>query len=199
MRNCLIRSSLTALVCLVILTACGATRVTPGYVNSGSWSFAQAVMNKGPMLVRIYGSPYAASEGVVERRIEDEMARGIPWLAGARFSADPARAVGGPFYVSLIFNTNYVGAGQCALTAPSGGPPSTDGAVQVSAAFCDGSDQLGTVAGSLAQSSGPDDPQFAALIQQATQALFPTESFPPRGIGIQIGGGGGGAGIGIGF
>jgi hypothetical protein len=199
MRDCWIRSSLAALACLATATACGTARVSPGYVNSGSLSFAQAVMNKGPMLVRIYGSPYAVGETALERRIEDEMARGIPWLAGARFSTDPAEAVGGPFYVSLIFNTNYVGAGQCALTEPSGGSPSPDGAVQVSAAFCDGADQLGTVAGALPQSSGPDDPQFATLIQQTTQALFPTQSFPPRGIGVQIGGGGGGVGVGIGF
>ncbi|NJO56643.1 MAG: hypothetical protein HC834_10280 [Rhodospirillales bacterium] len=85
------------------LTACDAPVVSPGYVNPGSWDFAKAVMAKGPMLVRVAGTPYPVSQQALAEVIEREMAKGIFWYANPRFSTDPAKAVGGPFYVSLIF------------------------------------------------------------------------------------------------
>lgn len=177
------------------LAGCSGPVVTPGYVNLGSSEFASAVMDKGPLLVRVYGTPYASEPGALSRLIEQEMARALPWIGTARFTTNAEKAVGGPWYVSLIFNQGYVGASQCRDQSGAGGTPSPNGDVMVSAAFCDGVDLISTTSGSLARSTGPDDPAFAALIRLTTQALLPGRSSQPSGFGLQIGGGG----IGVGF
>lgn len=164
------------------------SRVTPGYVNPGAWEFARGVMAKGPLLVRVSGTPYAAPRQVIDARIEHSMQQALTWYANPRFSTDPASAVGGSFFVSLIFNTGYVGASQCALQSNAGGAPQSQGAIQLSAAFCDGDELLATAAGSLPHSTGIDDPVFAFLLGEITRSLFATPPLHPwpRGIGIGL-------------
>lgn len=184
---------------LILLSAalhgCGGPVVTPGYVNPASGEFASAVMDKGPMLVRVFGAPYAGEHAAVSGRIEQAMTRALPWIGTVRFTTNPESAVGGPWYVSLVFNGRYLGAAQCREQSFEGGSPAANGEVMVSAAFCDGTDLISTTSGSLAHSTGLDDPAFTALIQLTTQALFPSQSYRPNGLGLEIGGGG----VGIGF
>ena len=188
MRQVWMTRKLVVLMTAVSVFGCSdVSRVTPGYVNPASGEFARAVMIKGPLLVRIAGSPYAAPAQAVEWRIEQSMAQALSWYANPRFSTDPAKAVGGSFYVSLIFNTGYVGAGQCGLQTPEGGAPQPQGAVEISAAFCDGTDLLATAAGSLPRSAGMDDPAFALLLGDITRALFSFPELLPWSRGIRIG------------
>lgn len=179
------------------MTACsGVSRVSPGYVNPASGQFAEAVMDKGPLLLRIAGTPYAGVENRLALQVEYEMAQALAWTANPRFSTDPAKAAGGSFFVSLVFNQGYMGTGQCAATPTAGGQPLPGGRVEVSAAFCDGTDQLGSVAGTLDESSGLDDPRFASLIHDVALTLFPSRRSSPLGLGIGVGGGSGGVGVG---
>lgn len=183
-------SAILAVVVVIGLAGCDGPVVSPGYVNPASWEFAQAVMAKGPLLLRLGGTPYGIDPPALASIVEREMGQALFWYANPRFSADPATAVGGSFYVSLIFNRGYAGAGQCRLSSLPEGTPLPEGAVTVSAAFCDGPDLIAFTTGSLARSRGPSDPAFAALLQQVTLALFPNPALIPRNnrLGLRVSG-----------
>ena len=185
----------------------GAT-TSPTMRNPNSWSFAQGIMDRGPMLVEVRGEPYATDRQVIGETVARAMERAITWSAGARFTPTKEEAASPSFRVVTTFN-GPIGLGSnenCASGGQAGGQgggPLPEGQVRMLMTFCDDADVISNVSGHIGRSTGIADPEFTDLIYQATRDLFPPRGFDPRGtgfgVGVGIGSGGGGVGWGIGF
>ena len=181
----------------------GAT-TSPTMRNPNAWSFAQGIMDRGPMLVEVRGEPYATDQQVVGETIARAMERAITWSAGARFTPNKEEAASPSFRVVTTFNGPVgLGSNENCAGGGQGGGPLPEGQVRMLMTFCDGADVISNVSGHIGRSTGIADPEFTDLISQATRDLFPSRGFDPRGtgfgVGVGIGGGGGGVGWGIGF
>lgn len=193
--------------CLValVLGGCAGDRPTtqPTLRNPNAWSFAQGVMNRGPMLVEVNGKPYGTDDAVIGETVARAMESAITWSAGTRFTANAEEAASPTFRVVTTFNGPIgLGAAENCRGAGEGGGPAPDNQVRMLMTLCDGEDALSNVQGSVGPTTGIADPRFTDLVRQATRDLFPRDSFrrPGLGIGVGVGGGsGGGVGWGIGF
>ncbi|HSO42034.1 MAG TPA: hypothetical protein VLR47_04200 [Rhodospirillales bacterium] len=188
----------------------GAT-TSPTMRNPNSWSFAQGIMDRGPMLVEVRGEPYTTDQQVVGETVARAMERAITWSAGARFTPRKEEAASPTFRVVTTFNGPIgLGSNENCADGAQGGGPLPEGQVRMLMTFCDGADVISNVSGHIGRSTGIADPEFTDLIYQATRDLFPPRGFDPRGTGfgvgvgigsggVGIGSGGGGVGWGIGF
>lgn len=191
------------LVVLLLAGCAGDRPVTqPTFRNPNAWSFAQGVINRGPMLVEVRGKPYATDAAVIGDTVARAMEQAITWSAGARFTANAQEAASPTFRVVTTFNGPIgLSASENCRGAGEGGGPSPENQVRLLMTMCDGEDLIANVQGSVGPTTGIADPQFTNLIRQATRDLFPRDDFvrPGVGIGVGVGGGGGGVGWGIGF
>ena len=69
----------------------------------------------------------------------------------------------------------------------------------MTATFCVDQSPISTNTRRVSDSTGIGDPQFATLVSQVTDGLFPEEYRRPLAPGMYIGGGSGGFGIGGGI
>lgn len=192
------------LAVMLVLAGCAGDGPTtqPTLRNPNAWSFAQGVMNRGPMLVEVRGKPYATDEAVIADTVARAMEQAITWSAGARFTANAEEAASPTFRVVTTFNgpVGLSSAENC-RGAVQGGGPAPENQVRLLMTLCDGEDVISNVQGSTGPNSGVADPQFTNLIRQATRDLFPRNDFgrPGVGFGVGVGGGSGGVGFGVGF
>lgn len=180
----------------------GAT-TAPTMRNPNAWSFAQGIMDRGPMLVEVHGEPYATDRQVLGETIARAMERAITWSAGARFTPNKEEAASPGFRVVTTFNGPIgLGSNENCAGGAQGAGPLPEGQVRMLMTFCDGADVISNVGGQIGRSSGIADPEFTDLVSQATRDLFPPRGFyrgSGVGVGVGIGSGGGGIGWGIGF
>jgi hypothetical protein len=189
-----------------LVSACagdGAT-TSPTMRNPNAWSFAQGIMDRGPMLVEVRGEPYGTDRQVIGETVARAMERAITWSAGARFTPTKEEAASPTFRVVTTFNGPIgLGSNENCAGGGQGGGPLPEGQVRMLMTFCDGADVISNVSGHIGRSTGIADPEFTDLISQATRDLFPPRGFfergPGVGVGVGIGSGGGGVGWGIGF
>lgn len=190
---------------VLVLAACAGDRPTtqPTLRNSNAWSFAQGVMNRGPMLVEVRGEPYATDQMIVGETIARAMEQAITWSAGARFTSNAEEAASPTFRVVTTFNgpIGLSSSENCRGTSQGAGP-APENQVRMLMTLCDGADVISNVQGSVGPNTGVADPLFTDLIRQATRDLFPRDNFRRPGVGFGVGvgsGGGSGVGFGIGF
>lgn len=196
-----------ALGLMLVVTACAGNGPTtqPTLRNPNAWSFAQGIMNRGPMLVEVRGKPYATDPTVIGDTVARAMEQAITWSAGARFTANAEEAASPTFRVVTTFNGPIgLSSSENCRGVGEGGGPAPENQVRLLMTLCDGADVISNVQGSVGPNTGVADPQFTNLIRQATRDLFPRDDFrrggPDFGVGVGIGsGGGGGVGFGIGF
>jgi hypothetical protein len=198
------RSTRWGIVAVLLLVACagGGPTTTPTLRNRDSWSFAQGIMDRGPMLIDVRGKPFATDQAVIGDTVARAMEQAITWSAGARFTANAQEAASPTFRVVTTFNGPVgLGSVENCRGGGEGGAPLPDNQARMLMTLCDGADVISNVQGSVGPMTGVADPQFTNLIRQATRDLFPRENFRDRGmgIGVGIGGGGGGVGWGVGF
>jgi hypothetical protein len=192
-------------------------------VTSKAPDTRQFVTTSFPLWVEVQGAPYGAKAEGVDETITQAMKQAYTWNPAAEFTTDPDKARGKSPKVVMTFN-GAAGTGsreQCQGRSEGGGSL-PEGRVEVVATLCSLGDSLANVRGSIAQSEGPADPRFAALIRQVTIDMFRTDLDRDRpgmwisggsggevgvgvgiggggGVGIGVGSGGGGGGVGIGF
>ncbi|TVR78396.1 MAG: hypothetical protein EA405_14330 [Rhodospirillales bacterium] len=165
---------------ILTLTACeeGPRTVADRRVDD-PWAFAQPIMAEGPLLVQVEGDPFDAGDPVVASHVVAAMTEAVTWTDTARFTADADRAANRDIRIVVTLNgaSGLSGREQC-LGRSSGGGPRPDGRIDVSASFCDGPTQLGTVHGQ-AHAERVDGRAFVALMRQITiDMLSPHRSAP---------------------
>jgi hypothetical protein len=168
-------------------------------VTSKAPDTRQFVTTSFPLWVEVRGAPYGAAAEVVGETVTAAMKQAYVWNPAAEFTTDPDKATSRTLKVVMTFNAAAgTGAREQCLDRTEGGGPRPDGAVDVVATLCSEGDALANVRGSIAESEGPADLRFSALIRQVTTDMF--RDSPDRGLqGLRIGvGGGGGGGVGIG-
>jgi len=184
-----------------VLTAFAVAACTDGPrtgVTSKAPDTRQFVTTSFPLWVEVQGDPYGAEAEGVDQTITQAMKQAYTWNSAAEFTTDPDKALGKSPKVVMTFNgAAGTGAREQCEDRSKGGGPLPGGRVEVVASLCSLGDSLANVRGSIAQSEGPADPNFAALIRQVTRDMFSTD-FDRDRPGMRIGGGGGGIGVGIG-
>jgi len=198
--NGLSKRAVAVVLVLAALTVAACTDGPRTGVTSKAPDTRQFVTTSFPLWVEVQGAPYGAQAEGVDETITQAMKQAYTWNPAAEFTTDPDKARGKSPKVVMTFN-GAAGTGsreQCEDRSEGGGPL-PGGRVEVVASLCSLGDSLANVRGSIAQSEGPADPRFAALIRQVTTDMFRTDFDGDRS-GIRISGGsGGGVGIGVGI
>lgn len=162
-----------ALAAPLLLGACGGPYVLPAQdVPPVVWSSMIYAAKDGPILVEAAGAPGGRATGAIGPLVADYMTGAVIGYP-ASFTADPARAPRPNLRTVMVINpapslTEFQAcSGDLAFIA--GQPP---GRVTLFGAFCNGGRPLTSIRGAAEGVTGPTDPQFVALIRQATQGLF---------------------------
>jgi hypothetical protein len=153
------------------LGACGdAPKITTVRRVEDPWTFAQAAMASGPLLIVVRGLPSPASEPAVEDAVLQAARAAVTWTASPRFTVIPARAGPSNLHLVYVFNGSP-SADLCSENTP-GGTWQQNGRVSLLAALCDGTAMLVRVDGVLKRHDGVEDRWFAKLVGQATRELL---------------------------
>jgi hypothetical protein len=156
---------------LLLMLACGdAPRTTTVRRVEDPWSFAQAAIAAGPMLVVVRGLPSPVPDVAIEDAVLAAVQQAVTWINSPRFTLLPQEAGQTDLRLVYIFNGRS-SADPCDDAAP-GGQSQQGGRVSLVAGLCDGTNMLVRVDGLLKRQNGTDDPRFVRLIRQATRDML---------------------------
>jgi len=167
-------------VILVALAACGDQVVrVRGQTMSGSYNagdFGYAAGGRDLRVV-IVGNPFGGDQAAFERAVTDAM-QGRNHGQETNFTTSPGPSARAEYRAVMVFNpsNNLVGGTVCQRDPTSLPTAAGEGtAVALVAVFCLSEQSLTQVRGDIDAAVGPDDPNFAELVGQSTQALFPSK------------------------
>ncbi|MDJ0982375.1 MAG: hypothetical protein QNI94_12170 [Kiloniellales bacterium] len=145
------------------------------------WNYQQFSRSKlayaakeGAMLTDIRGNPFDAPKTEVDATIRGTMYKShfgppVPFVAQV---PEDHRS---PYRVVMLFDPKETMSSHELCTGdPEAGDPDRN-VIKVAAAFCAQDIHETSVWGTVPRSSGPDDPEFQALIRKMTNQLFPVQ------------------------
>ncbi len=173
-------------VLLAALAACGDQVVRlRGQTMSGSYNAGEFGYAAGgrDLRVVVVGNPFGGDQAAFERAVTDAMQGRSP-SQKTNFATSPGPSARKEYRVVMVFNppNNLVGDKVCQGDPPSLPTAAGEGtAVALVAVFCRSDQGLTQVRGDIDAAAGPDDPIFAELVGQSTQALFPNKRRKRKG------------------
>ncbi len=183
---------------LAVLVVAGCTGGPRSSVTYKAPDTRQFVTTSFPLWVEVRGAPFGAQTEGMDETITQAMKQAYVWNTAAEFTTDPDEAAGRSPKIVMTFNgaASISSRSQCEDRS-EGGEPMSVGRVQVVATLCSEGDAFANIRGSVAQTAGPTDPRFSALIRQVTSDMFRLDPDGDRS-GMRISGGGGRIGVGVG-
>ena len=136
-----------------------------------------------PVLVTVFGNPFAMDEARLNALISAELAEGISGMS-AQFTTAPERAAAPEPRVVAVLNPLSEPAPETLCAAPDAiatGPATQ--VLRILAALCHGDQALG-VARTEDAVAGPTDQRFRRLLWRTAKTLFPDDYEETYGFGI---------------
>ena len=129
---------------------------------------------QGALLTEIRGNPFDAPKGEVDAAITSTMYKshfGPP----VPFVTEAPQDYTSPYRVVMVFDPAETVSPKELCTGDPKPSERSEGTIKIAAAFCSRDTFETSVWGRVAQTEGPDDPEFQALIRQITTQLFPNQ------------------------
>jgi hypothetical protein len=165
--------SLGAAALAGLTAACedGPATVAGTWRSPAAWSSMVYATADGPMLVEVFGAPFATAPELRAQVAEAMTGQVIGRVT--RFTADREAVRHPRFRVVVAFNppTDLDAHALCAGPVPTAAEPREK--ITVLAAFCDGGALLSSTSGWVARVDGPGDKRFRRLLSQVVRDLFP--------------------------
>lgn len=167
-------------IAVMALAACGdqivqvtGQRMTGSY-NAGEFGYAAGGRD---LRVIVVGNPFGGDQAAFQRAVTDAM-QGRNHGQQTNFTTNPGPSARADYRVVMVFNPpgNLI-ADKICQSDPASVPTTPGGgtAVTLVGVFCRADRSLTQVRGEVDAAAGIDDPVFAALVGQSTQALFPSK------------------------
>lgn len=162
-----------AAVVMVALAVAACTDAPRTSVTIKAPNTRQFVTTSFPLWVEVRGAPFAGQAEGMNETITASMKQAYVWNTAAEFTTNPDEALGLSTKIVMTFNgaASISSRMQCEDRS-EGGEDRLMGQIHVVATLCSAGDAISNVRGSLAQTTGPKDPRFSALIRQTTRDMF---------------------------
>lgn len=141
--------------------------------NNGLMSYVRYASAGGPMLVQVYGNPFAADPQRLDAVAAKELGAGLAQLGGVRLTTDAKAAPRPEYRVVMLLgadkaqDANALCASKDAVTADAAMRPS-----RMITVFCRKDELLSEVTGSIQPPAAPEDAGFRAWVRQIGTDLF---------------------------
>ena len=167
-----------------LLAGCGSVPTVTS--DSGVGSTRQALTDRaeqGPVRAVVIGNPFSMDETRLDSMVTGAMAAGISGLS-VDFTTDPGTAATAEPHLVVVLNPagDPTGSAVCRDPTPVSTLPAAE-ELDVLAAFCSGTDPLGTV-NAQDTVNGPTDSRFQRLLWRTASALFPDDYADTYGFGF---------------
>lgn len=136
-------------------------------------NYVQSVSAGGPMLVQVYGNPYAGGKDALDAIVAQELENSMtPRLRGFHTTTDPQLAFRPEFRMILVLGAEKAQSGNALCEGIAPKLDLTADPVRMVAAFCFKSELLSQVNGSIGASNAPDGATFRQWVRQIGKELF---------------------------
>lgn len=158
------------------LAACSGSVVNYNYVSENYSPYELSYSaGRGGMLTEVTGNPFDAPKASLDRRVTKSL-EDHHFGPELPFFTEPPEGFSSTYRVVVLFNPapNANGAKLC--SHPERPQSERVEGVGLLASYCASGSRITTVAASLRDARGPDDPAFTNLMRQVSLNLFPPQS-----------------------